>query len=123
MIPLLVAVFGGLGAATRFLVDGWIRARWATRLPWATIAINVSGSLLIGVLAGLQATGALPANAYTVAATGFCGGYTTFSTAMVETVRLIQAGQTRNALANAFLPLVLAVVAASLGFALATLAG
>ena len=116
MIPVLVALVGGLGAATRFVVDGWFRGRWAGRLPLATIAVNVSGSLLIGLLAGAAATGALPVTGYTVAATGFCGGYTTFSTAMIETVRLAQAGDRRRALANVLGTLLLTVAAASLGY-------
>jgi CrcB protein len=120
VIPALVAAVGGLGAAARLVVDGWFRGRWARRLPLATIAINVSGSLLIGLLAGALATGALQTNAYTIAATGFCGGYTTFSTAMVETVRLAQAGDHRRATANAFGTLVLAVAAAAAGFALSS---
>jgi CrcB protein len=113
----LVALVGGLGAAARFVVDGWFRGRWAGRLPLATIAINVSGSLVIGLLAGAMAAGTLPVTPYTVAATGFCGGYTTFSTAMIETVRLAQAGDRRRALANTLGTLVLTVAAASLGYA------
>ena len=116
MTPVLVALVGGLGAATRFVVDGWFRGRWAGRLPLATITINVTGSLLIGALAGALGTRALPVTWYTVAATGFCGGYTTFSTAMVETVRLAQAGDRRRAVTNALGTLVLTVAAASLGY-------
>jgi CrcB protein len=112
----LVALAGGLGAAARFVVDGWFRGRWAGRLPLATIAINVSGSFVIGLLAGALAAGTLPLTAYTVAATGFCGGYTTFSTAMVETVRLAQAGDARRAGVNALGTLLLTVGAATLGF-------
>ena len=116
MTALLVALVGGLGAATRFVVDGWFRGRWAGRLPVATILINVSGSLLIGLLAGAMVTGALPVTGYTVAATGFCGGYTTFSTAMIETLRLAEAGDRRRATANALSTLLLTVAAASLGY-------
>lgn len=116
----LVAIVGGAGASFRFVVDGWFRGRWATRLPLATVAINVSGSLLIGLLAGALASGALPTDAYTLAATGFCGGYTTFSTATVETVRLAQTGDLRNATLNAVGTLVLTVAAAAAGFALTT---
>lgn len=116
MTALLVAVVGGLGAAVRFVVDGWFRGRWAGRLPLATIAINVSGSFVIGLLAGALAAGTLPMTVYTIAATGFCGGYTTFSTAMVETVRLAQAGDARRAVVNALGTLVLTVAVASLGF-------
>jgi CrcB protein len=120
MIPALVAIVGGLGAAARFVVDGWFRGRWARRMPLATIAVNVSGSFRIGLLAGGLASGGLPADAYTIAATGFCGGYTTFSTSMVETVRLAQAGDLRRASLNAFGTLVLTVAAATAGFGLTT---
>jgi len=119
----LVGLLGGLGAAARFWADGWVRARWTTRLPWSTIGINVLGSLVIGVLAGLLAGGAIPTNVYTVAATGFCGGFTTFSTATVETVRLAQQGAYERAAVNAFGTLVLTVVAATLGYALGTAIG
>lgn len=123
MTAILVAICGGLGAATRFVVDGWFRGRWNRLLPLATIAINVSGSLLIGVLAALLASGTLPQTAYTLGAVGFCGGYTTFSTATVETVRLAQAGDLRRATANALGSLLLALAAASLGYAVATVLG
>jgi fluoride exporter len=119
MTFVLVTVFGGLGAATRFVVDGWIRGRWSTGLPVATIAVNVSGSLLIGFLAGGLADGGIAPDVYVVAATGFCGGYTTFSTATVETVRLAQAGAYRKAVLNAFGTLLVTVLAAAAGIAIA----
>jgi len=116
---LLMALLGGAGAATRFVVDGWFRGRWSTRLPLATIVINTTGSLLLGLLGGALATGAVGQPVLVVAGTGFCGGYTTFSTAMVETVRLAQAGAYRRALVNAFGSLVVTVAAAALGVVLA----
>jgi len=118
MLLLAVALLGGLGAATRFVVDGTIRTRWFTALPVATIVINVSGSLLIGLLSGAAAYHGLADDLRLVAATGFCGGYTTFSTAMVETLRLAQAGEVRRALLNAVGTLVLTVAAAGAGIAL-----
>lgn len=120
MTAALVAVLGGLGAAARFVVDGWFRGRWGRRLPVATIAVNVTGSLLIGLLAGAMAAGLLPVTGYTLAATGFCGGYTTFSTAAVETVRLAQAGDLRRAAANAVGTLALCLGAVTLGYWLVT---
>jgi CrcB protein len=87
------------------------------------MTINVSGSLLIGVLAGLLSTGALAPTAYALAATGFCGGYTTFSTASVEVVRLAQAGDTRRAVIAALGTLVLTVAAATVGYAAAVAVG
>lgn len=119
MIPVLICLLGGLGAASRFVVDGLIRARWRQQLPVGTIIVNVFGSFLIGILASAQITGAIPASGFAVGATGFCGAFTTFSTAMVETVRLAQAGHYRRALINAFGTLVLTVAAAALGAFLA----
>ncbi len=123
MTWLFVALLGGLGAATRFVVDGWVRERQANVLPVATLVVNVSGSLLIGVLAG----GALFhgwAGTWWVALTvGFCGGYTTFSTTMVETVRLALAGQTRRAIAVVIGSLVLTVAAAALGILMMAVIG
>lgn len=119
MTILLVALGGAVGAAARFVVDGWFRGRWALRVPLATMTINVTGSFLIGLLAGAWSAGALTAGPYALAATGFCGGYTTFSTAMVENVRLVQAGDPRRATLNALGSLVLTVLAAGAGVALA----
>lgn len=118
---LLVCLLGGVGAATRFVVDGTIRSRRATAFPVATFTINVTGSLLIGLLAGALADGPLGATPYLLVATGFCGGYTTFSTAMVETVRLAQAGDVRRAAANGLGTLVVCVAAAAAGVGIAAL--
>lgn len=112
---LLVAVVGGLGAATRFWVDGVIRARGRTVLPIATIVVNVSGSLLIGLVVGAHVYLGLPATWQLVLATGFCGGYTTFSAAMVESVRLAQQDERGRAVLNAVGTLLLAVGAVAAG--------
>ncbi|UFU06005.1 fluoride efflux transporter FluC [Ruania halotolerans] len=119
MITVLIAVTGGLGAALRFWADGAIRARWQTALPVATIGINTAGSLLIGVLAGLLGTGTIGVSA-TVLSIGLCGGFTTFSTAMVESARLLLAGDRRRCAANLAITMMLTLAAAALGFALAT---
>ena len=115
MTLLLVSLLGGIGAATRFVVDGAVRSRWTRVFPLATLVVNVSGSLLIGLLTGAHMYHGLGPRWLAVAATGFCGGYTTFSTAMVETVRLIQAGEARRATANALGSLLLCLAAAALG--------
>ncbi|GAA4622492.1 fluoride efflux transporter FluC [Cellulomonas oligotrophica] len=119
---LLVAVFGGLGAALRFVVDGEVRRRWTGAFPLATVVVNVTGSLLIGLLVGAQLHLGLGPPWFTAVTTGLCGGYTTFSTASVETVRLVQAGEVRAAWANALGSLVLCVAATAAGIALVTLA-
>ncbi|WP_458041975.1 MULTISPECIES: fluoride efflux transporter CrcB [Bacteria] len=93
MTPLVfvaIAVAGGLGAASRLLLDGIIRTRVSGRIPWATIIINVTGSFALGFLAGLAAGQLVSDGWYAVIGAGFLGGYTTFSTASFETVRLLQ---------------------------------
>lgn len=117
MTVLLVALFGGLGAASRFVLDGLIRERWTNPFPIATVLINVTGSLALGLVTGASLYHHLGTSWHVVAGAGFCGGYTTFSTAMVETVRLVQAGEYRRAVANALGSLLLAVGAAALGIA------
>lgn len=110
-----MAVAGGVGAAARFVLDGWISSRLRTVIPVGTILINVSGSLALGIVAGLVAGGQLPAQALTIVGVGFLGGFTTFSTASIETVRLIQAGRPIVATANALGTAALALTAAAIG--------
>jgi fluoride exporter len=117
-LAVLLALAGGVGAACRFWLDGEIRGRWRTALPVATIAINVSGSFVIGLIAGAHLLLGLSSGWQTVLATGFCGGYTTFSTAAVETVRLAQEGDRWRAVVNALGTVLITVAAAALGLAL-----
>lgn len=118
---LLLGLAGGLGAGTRFVVDGLVRSRVRTALPVGTIAINVTGSFLLGVVAGAVIVHAAPVELQAIAGTGFLGGYTTFSTASFETVRLIQSRRTGLALVNGIGTAVGAVGATAAGLALATL--
>ena len=118
MTPLLFALLalaGGVGAAARFILDGVIRSRLKTAFPWATTVINVTGSLVLGVLTGLTAAHLLPEQLAVVLGAGFLGGYTTFSTASYETVQLIRQGRYGASLLSGLLMLVLCVGAASVG--------
>ncbi|KAF0969018.1 MULTISPECIES: fluoride efflux transporter FluC [Mycobacteriales] len=90
MIALAVMVAGAFGAVARFVVDGAVRHRWPAVTPWGTFVINVTGSAILGVLAGLVVFHGAPHELRTILGTGFCGGYTTFSTAVFESVRLAQ---------------------------------
>lgn len=131
MIELLVvAVGGGIGAAARFVVDGEIRSRLSGGFPWGTFVVNVSGSFLIGVFSTLFFTlveSGMPSGTALVLqlalTTGLCGGFTTFSTATVESVRLAQSGRMRLALANSLGTLMVTVTAAGLGVAVGGLFG
>lgn len=121
LIILLLGLAGGLGAGTRFVVDGLVRSTLRTALPVATIAINVTGSFLLGLVAGAVIVHAAPPELQAIAGTGFLGGYTTFSTASFETVRLIQSRRTGLALLNGIGTAVAAIGAAAAGLALASL--
>ena len=110
-----VVAAGGVGAATRLVVDGALRTRRSAQFPWATLAINVSGSFVLGVLTGLVLHRHTGADLRLVAGTGFCGGYTTFSTASFETVRLAQRGRIAAAAGYALGTAAVTVAAASLG--------
>lgn len=127
---LVVAVGGAVGAAARFMVDGEIRARHNGGFPWGTFVVNVSGSFLIGVFSTLFFTLAhhgVPSDVALLVqfalTTGLCGGFTTFSTATVESVRLAQSGRMRLALANTLGTLLLTVLAAGLGVAVGGMFG
>lgn len=115
MTAVWVALAGGVGALLRFGVDGAVRSRWPSPFPWATLLINVSGSFVLGVLTGLVMFRHDPDTLRLVLGTGLCGGYTTFGTASVETVRLAQRGAAVAAVGNALGTLVLATGAAALG--------
>ena len=119
MTALWVALAGSAGALARFGLDGGLRRRWPTTFPWATLVVNVTGSLLLGLVTGLVLFRGEPDALRTVVGTGFCGGYTTFSTASFETVRLFQAGRRLQAAANAVGSLLLTVLAGGAGLALA----
>ena len=118
MNPLLflaISVAGGVGAALRLALDGMLRARIRTDYPLGTTVINVTGSLVLGLLVGLALNGAISAEWRLVLGTGLMGGYTTFSTASVETVRLLQSRRFAAALGNGLGMLVVSVLAASFG--------
>lgn len=117
---LLLGLAGGLGAGTRFVADGLVRSRLRTALPVGTIAINITGSFLLGLVAGAVIVHAAPMELQIIAGAGFLGGYTTFSTASFETVRLIQSRRTGQAFLNGIGTALAAVAAAAAGLALAS---
>jgi len=118
---LIVALCGGLGACLRFVVDALIKRWLPAPLPWGTILVNLSGSFALGALTGLMAQQLLSAQWLAAIGSGLLGGYTTFSAASFETVRLLQAGRLAASLANALGTLAGAVLAALLGYHVAGL--
>lgn len=115
MSPLLflgAALAGGLGAVLRYLADLGVARFAGRRFPWGILLVNVSGSLALGIV-----TTALPEAAFVLGA-GLLGGYTTFSTAMLDTVALWRDGERPASAVNAVGMLLLGLAAACLGLAL-----
>jgi fluoride exporter len=106
-----VALLGGVGACARFLLVSLIATRHSGNLPLGVLAVNISGSLLLGLVAGL----ALSGDALVLTGTATLGSYTTFSTWMLETQRLGEDGRVRAALLNVVASLALGVAAVVLG--------
>lgn len=117
-VVLGVAVAGGLGAVTRYLLDLVIGRPGRPPYPLGTLLINLSGSALLGLLAGAVATGRMPAEALVIFGSGLLGGYTTFSSASQESVELFRERRPLAGLVHTVGMLVGAVSAAALGLAI-----
>ena len=112
----LIGLGGFAGAITRYLVDGAVAERTGGGFPWGTLAVNVSGSFVLGLLFALTADRAiLPAEIRGPLMIGFLGAYTTFSTWMLESWRLIEGGSYLPALANLGGSVVIGLVAVAAG--------
>lgn len=115
----LIGIGGFLGAIGRYLVDGWISTLTRATFPFGTMAVNVTGSLLAGLLfAVLVERGALPADLRGPLLIGFVGAYTTFSTLALESWRLLEDGAWMLASLNLAGSVVLGLVALIGGIAL-----
>jgi CrcB protein len=106
-----VMLLGGAGAVARFQLDRAVSKRIGKPFPVGTLAVNLSGAMLLGFFAGL----ALSPHVALLAGTGFVGSYTTFSTWMLETQRLAEERQVVAAFANIAVSVVLGLAAAWLG--------
>jgi fluoride exporter len=117
-VPAWVAVglLGGLAAAARFLIDAEIAARADAELPLGILVVNVSGALVLGVVAGAALDGA----ALTIVAGGGIGSFTTFSTWILDSHRLEAAGKARLAWLNTGVAVAAGFAAVALGHWLGT---
>lgn len=125
-LAILVGLGAAFGAVARYLIDRAVTHRRGSPFPAApfpsgTWLINVSGAFVLGLLVGLAARHGLPSAALAVTGTGICGGYTTFSTFSVETIRLTEDGRATLALMNMLTSIAAGLAAAALGLGLAYL--
>jgi fluoride exporter len=112
-----VAAIGGVAAIARFLLDGAVAsARGGGSFPAGTLAVNLSGAVILGILAGA----ALSGTAYTIVAGGGIGTYTTFSTWMLESHRAGEGGDARVLWANIAISLLAGLAAVAIGHAIGT---
>ena len=106
-----LGALGGVGAVARFLLDGAVAARLGAAFPFGTLAVNLSGAFLLGLLVGSAAS----SGSDRLLGVGLLGAYTTFSTWALESHRLGEDGEGRLAALNLIVSLVLGVAAAWLG--------
>jgi CrcB protein len=111
-----VAIGSAIGGVARYLLGGWIQQRSGGGFPTGTLLVNLTGSFLLGFIQryALETTAISP-EIRTMLTIGFCGGYTTFSTFSLETVRMLEDGDWRRAILYMGLSLVFCVGAAILG--------
>ena len=106
-----VMLIGGAGSVVRFFADGLVASAADRAFPFGTLAVNVSGAVILGLITGL----ALGHEQALLAGTAAVGSYTTFSTWMLETQRLTEERQHRTATANVIVSLAFGIAGAALG--------
>ncbi len=106
-----VGVLGGIGAVGRFALDGVVSRRTGSRFPYGTLAVNLCGAFMLGVLVGAAVVG----DTYRLVGVGLLGAFTTFSTLAFESHRLAEDGRPRIAVANVAVSLVLGLLLAFVG--------
>jgi CrcB protein len=115
---LYVCLGAAVGAPARYLTDRAIQSRHDSVFPWGTLAVNVVGSLVLGLLTGVAEGHAVPSAVRLGIGTGFCGALTTYSTFGFETMRLFEDGARLYALVNVVVSLAAGLAAAAVGYAL-----
>ena len=118
---LLVGLGGFLGSILRFLIYILINRHVSTLFPFGTFAVNIVGSLVIGILYGLWIREVMDDTASRLWITGFCGGFTTFSTFSSDIFTLVNHGQMATVLLYAGASVVLGFLAAYLGMSIVKL--
>ncbi|HXI70211.1 MAG TPA: fluoride efflux transporter CrcB [Verrucomicrobiae bacterium] len=125
---LWVALGGALGSVSRFWLNGLISDKFGATFPWGTLAINVSGSFVIGIVGALAIPEGRMDSQTRIFATqflmiGVCGGYTTFSSFSFQTLNLLRDREWLYAGGNVILSVVLCMIAVWLGWLLGATLG
>ena len=118
MSLLLVITGAAIGAPLRYLSDRAVQSRHDMVFPWGTFAVNVIGSLILGLITGAVSAGGASPQVQLAVGTGFCGALTTYSTFSYETLRLLEGDARLFAAANVVGGIVAGVGAAFLGVAI-----
>ncbi|MEO5974787.1 MAG: fluoride efflux transporter CrcB [Ilumatobacteraceae bacterium] len=113
----IIAICGAVGAVARYEFDKFIQDRAHSAVPVGILVINVIGSLILGVFIGLHLQHGLSKSIELAVGTGFCGGFTTFSSLMYDGTQLAQAGAYRQAVEILSLNMILGGIAATIGLA------
>ncbi len=112
MEVLWVAIAGAMGAVSRFAVSSWTRMLWGETFPYGTLAVNVVGCLLLGlVMTSSLLDDLLPLHLRMALTIGFLGAFTTFSTFGYETMRYVESGDWTTAGLNVSANVILGLVA------------
>jgi CrcB protein len=115
-----VAIGGAIGSVARFLLAGLMQRYSSTGFPFWTLVINVTGSILLGFLMRYLVDGVpVAVEVRAMLTTGFCGGYTTFSTFSYETAALIEQGDWRRSSVYVVASVIFSVAGAFAGIGLA----
>lgn len=115
-----IAIGAAAGGVSRYYLASAVQQRFGVTFPWGTLLVNVTGSLLLGfIIRYALAAPAISVEVRALLTTGFCGGYTTFSTYSFETAALIEEGQYGRASAYALGSMFIALAATFCGFLLA----
>jgi CrcB protein len=119
LLALAVATVAGIGAVCRYIVDHVIQHQHDSVFPLGTFTINMTGSFVLGLTTGLATHHGLSMTTATIIGSGFCAGFSTFSTWMWETIALAESGALLEATANVVGSVAVGLAAAGLGFWLA----
>lgn len=117
---LLVSIGSFFGGGARYLVSKAVQTWVAVSFPWGTMVVNIVGCFLIGLLSDMSLGGHISPTTKLVLVTGFCGGFTTFSTFMNENLLLGRGGAILPAILYTLLSLALGLMAVVAGYLIAT---